>query len=97
MSLLKPEQAGRLAVALPLGVFVPLLGYSWCLSVLPPIGWQFPLWVKLSIPFAILGPDVPSSVEFWLLALLNVIAWGATIYGVMLGAQRFRLIIRRHA
>jgi hypothetical protein len=84
----------RAALSVLVGLGVPYLGWAWVFGFQPPIGWPFPVWVKICIPFSVLGPDQPSAFAFWSLLVLNCLLWFSLAYGVFTFTHR--ALSRKH-
>jgi len=61
-------------------ITVPLFGYAYFFGAHQSVEMNPPLWVNISVPFAVLGPLIPSMWVFVALCLLNSLLWGAVFH-----------------
>jgi hypothetical protein len=87
-------RALQFAFSVLVGLGVPYLGWAWVFGFQPPIGWTFPIWVIVCIPFSVLGPDQPSSLAFWSLLVLNCSLWFSLTYGAFTLA--YKALSKKH-
>lgn len=70
------------------GVVITAIGYLYLLGAHLGEHDPLPILVRLTVPFAALGPPFPSWAEFGMLALANVVLWAACTWLVARGISK---------